>query len=114
MRRCAVLVLTGAADSPLVRVRCCLVRRSLLFCPKGRAAGDRVLRRGHVRACRKTDAPGTVLSQHTAAVKGLAWCPWQRRTIATGGGSGDHMIRFWDARAERELATIDAASPVRH
>jgi cell division cycle protein 20 (cofactor of APC complex) len=32
-------------------------------------------------------APRHKLLHHTAAVKALAWCPWQRGTLASGGGT---------------------------
>ncbi|XP_062418360.1 cell division cycle protein 20 homolog B-like [Pungitius pungitius] len=31
-----------------------------------------------------------------SAVKAMAWCPWQRRMIATGGGWTDGELRVWD------------------
>ena len=33
---------------------------------------------------------------HQAAVKALAWCPWQGHLLATGGGTADKCIKFWD------------------
>jgi cell division cycle protein 20 (cofactor of APC complex) len=36
------------------------------------------------------------LQGHKAAVKALAWCPWQRNLLATGGGSSDKTMRFWN------------------
>lgn len=32
-------------------------------------------------------SPVHVLNQHQAAVRALAWCPWQSNILATGGGS---------------------------
>eukprot|EP01035_Chromulina_nebulosa_P016964 gene16964-22459_t len=32
-------------------------------------------------------SPRETLKEHKAAVKALAWCPWQRNTLASGGGS---------------------------
>lgn len=29
-------------------------------------------------------------------VQAMAWCPWQRNTIATGGGYKDGKLRIWD------------------
>ncbi|XP_068560273.1 cell division cycle protein 20 homolog B-like [Cebidichthys violaceus] len=31
-----------------------------------------------------------------SAVKAMAWCPWQRKVIATGGGWNDGELRVWD------------------
>lgn len=36
------------------------------------------------------------LNQHQAAVKALAWCPWQNHVLASGGGTADRTIRFWN------------------
>lgn len=32
-------------------------------------------------------------SEHTAAVKALAWCPWQSNLLASGGGTSDRKVR---------------------
>jgi meiosis-specific APC/C activator protein AMA1 len=32
---------------------------------------------------------------HKAAVKAVAYCPWSKSLLATGGGSKDRTIRFW-------------------
>jgi hypothetical protein len=56
--------------------------------------------------------PSQVITAHGAAVKALAWCPWLRRTLASGGATGDQKIRVWDARVEHEIGCIDAAAPV--
>lgn len=58
---------------------------------------------------------GTVaqtLTQHTGAVKALAWCPWQPSLLATGGGAADHHIRFWNANTGACVNAIDAKSQV--
>jgi WD40 repeat protein len=40
-------------------------------------------------------SPQFVLTDHTAAVKVLAWCPSKRGLLASGGGGeGDGTIRF--------------------
>jgi cell division cycle protein 20 (cofactor of APC complex) len=52
------------------------------------------------------------LTQHTAAVKALAWCPWQPNLLATGGGSADHHIRFWNASTGACVSSVDARSQV--
>lgn len=51
-------------------------------------------------------------SAHTAAVKAIAWCPWQNRLLATGGGSHDRCIRFWDTQSGTNLHSIDTGSQV--
>lgn len=36
------------------------------------------------------------MNQHQAAVKALAWCPWSNHILASGGGTADRSIRFWN------------------
>ncbi|KAH1076942.1 hypothetical protein GYH30_052450 [Glycine max] len=48
--------------------------------------------------------------EHRAAVKALAWCPFQANLLASSGGGVDHCIKFWNTHTgaclnsnEREL-----------
>ena len=59
-----------------------------------------------------TDAPMHTLTQHTAAVKALAWSPRQRNLLATGGGTADRTIRFWSAASGACVNTVDTESQV--
>lgn len=52
------------------------------------------------------------LNQHQAAVKALAWCPWQTNILASGGGTADRSIRFWNCNTGACLNTIDTKSQV--
>ncbi|KAF1929238.1 WD40 repeat-like protein [Didymella exigua CBS 183.55] len=47
-----------------------------------------------------------------AAVKAIAFCPWHRGLVATGGGSNDRCIHFYHTRSGTCLATIDCAAQV--
>lgn len=47
-----------------------------------------------------------------AAVKAIAFCPWQRGLLAIGGGSSDHCIHFYHTISGACLATIDCAAQV--
>lgn len=49
---------------------------------------------------------------HKAAVKAIAFCPWQRGLLATGGGSNDQCIHFFHVRSGACLATIRVAAQV--
>jgi WD40 repeat protein len=49
---------------------------------------------------------------HGAAVKAIAFCPWQRGLIATGGGSNDRCIHFYHTFSGACLATINVAAQV--
>jgi cell division cycle protein 20 (cofactor of APC complex) len=57
-------------------------------------------------------APKFRRTDHTAAVKALAWCPWERHTLASGGGTADRCIRFWNSQTGAKLNTIDTGSQV--
>jgi len=57
-------------------------------------------------------SPLHMLTDHRAAVKALRWCPWQRRVLATGGGSADRQVCLWNASSGRLLASADAESQV--
>ena len=35
-------------------------------------------------------------TEHQAAVKAMAWCPWQSNVLATGGGTACKSIKFWN------------------
>ncbi len=52
------------------------------------------------------------LTQHTSAVKALAWCPFQANTLATGGGTGDKTIRTWNTETGACLNVVDTKSQV--
>jgi len=53
------------------------------------------------------------LAGHQAAVKALAWCPFQSNLLATGGGTADRTIRFWNTCTGAQLNSIDTGSQVR-
>jgi len=61
---------------------------------------------------RTCDTPLHRIDAHTAAVKALAWCPWQQSLLASGGGTADRCIRFWNTRTGACLDTVDTHSQV--
>ncbi|KAI3698263.1 hypothetical protein L2E82_42531 [Cichorium intybus] len=52
------------------------------------------------------------LEDHTAAVKALAWCPFQGNLLASGGGGGDKCIKFWNTHTGACLNSVDTGSQV--
>jgi len=56
--------------------------------------------------------PLFTLTEHSAAVKALRWCPWQRNVLASGGGSADRQVCLWNASNGRLLQAADAQSQV--
>ena len=49
---------------------------------------------------------------HSAAIKAIAFCPWQRGLLATGGGSNDRAIHFYHTFSGACLATIDVQAQI--
>jgi cell division cycle 20-like protein 1 (cofactor of APC complex) len=52
-------------------------------------------------------------SEHTAAVKAIAWSPHQNGLLASGGGTADRCIRFWSTQTASALSCVDTGSQVR-
>ncbi|KAJ5449159.1 hypothetical protein N7445_003980 [Penicillium cf. griseofulvum] len=49
---------------------------------------------------------------HSAAVKAIAFAPWQASLLATGGGTNDRAIHFYHTRSGACLATINVFAQV--
>jgi cell division cycle 20-like protein 1 (cofactor of APC complex) len=52
-------------------------------------------------------------TDHTAAVKAIAWSPHQQGLLASGGGTADRYIRFWNTLTAQSLQCIDTGSQVK-
>jgi len=61
---------------------------------------------------RSLNAPKFTKTNHRAAVKALSWCPWQNNLLATGGGSSDGMIHFWNTTSGARVNSIDTGMQV--
>lgn len=61
---------------------------------------------------RSLGAPKFQKTNHRAAVKALSWCPWQSNLLATGGGSYDRHIHFWNTTTGARTNSIDTGSQV--
>jgi cell division cycle protein 20 (cofactor of APC complex) len=61
---------------------------------------------------RQTVAPRHSLNEHSAAVKALAWSPHERNLVASGGGTADRSIKFWNTQTGACLNSIDTGSQV--
>ena len=51
-------------------------------------------------------------SDHIAAVKAIAWSPHQHNILASGGGTADRTIRFWNTNSFEQISKIDTGSQV--
>ncbi|XP_021813677.1 protein FIZZY-RELATED 3 [Prunus avium] len=56
--------------------------------------------------------PALRLTEHTAAVKAIAWSPHQSGLLVSGGGTADRCIRFWNTTNGHQLNSIDTGSQV--
>lgn len=56
--------------------------------------------------------PVHVFNQHQGAVRALAWCPWQPNVLATGGGTADRCIKFWNVSNGSLINSVDSKSQV--
>lgn len=56
--------------------------------------------------------PKWTKTNHKAAVKALAWCPWQSNLLATGGGNDDGCIHFWNSTTGARVNSINTGSQV--
>jgi cell division cycle 20-like protein 1, cofactor of APC complex len=51
-------------------------------------------------------------TQHCAAVKAIAWSPHQHGLLASGGGTADRCIRFWNTLNGNMMNVVDTGSQV--
>eukprot|EP00908_Phaeocystis_cordata_P018783 Transcript_30244.p1 GENE.Transcript_30244~~Transcript_30244.p1 ORF type:complete len:502 (-),score=194.39 Transcript_30244:197-1702(-) len=57
-------------------------------------------------------SPVLRFNEHTAAVKAIAWSPHQNGLLASGGGTADRCIRFWNTQTATALSCVDTGSQV--
>jgi len=50
--------------------------------------------------------------EHAAAVKAIAWSPHHFGLLASGGGTADRCIRFWNTTTNTHLNCVDTNSQV--
>jgi cell division cycle 20-like protein 1, cofactor of APC complex len=56
--------------------------------------------------------PLAKFSEHCAAVKAIAWSPHQHGLLASGGGTADRCIRFWNTLTMDCVKSLDTGSQV--
>ena len=59
-----------------------------------------------------SDRPVIRFNEHSAAVKAIAWSPHQHGLLASGGGTADKCIRFWNTCTQTALSHVDTESQV--
>nr|KAF6401048.1 fizzy and cell division cycle 20 related 1 [Rousettus aegyptiacus] len=60
----------------------------------------------------RQESPVQQYTEHLAAVKAIAWSPHQHGLLASGGGTADRCIRFWNTLTGQPLQCIDTGSQV--
>lgn len=58
------------------------------------------------------NTPIQTYNDHIAAVKAIAWSPHQHGLLASGGGTADRCIRFWNTLTGQNLQYVDTGSQV--
>jgi cell division cycle protein 20 (cofactor of APC complex) len=58
------------------------------------------------------DTPRYSFTEATAAVKALAWCPFERNLLATGAGTADRHIRFYNTQTGSLVNQVNTGSQV--
>lgn len=61
---------------------------------------------------KNTSKPILSFNDSCAAIKAIDWCPWQDTIVATGGGSADRHIRFYNVSTNTLIRSIDTQSQV--
>ena len=56
--------------------------------------------------------PVQTYTDHQAAVKAIAWSPHQHGLLASGGGTADRCVRFWNTLTAQPLQCVDTGSQV--
>ncbi|KAJ2946658.1 hypothetical protein O0L34_g12715 [Tuta absoluta] len=57
-------------------------------------------------------SPVQTYGAHLAAVKAIAWSPHQHGLLASGGGTADRCIRFWNTLTSQPMQCVDTGSQV--
>jgi len=56
--------------------------------------------------------PVHTFTEHLAAVKAIAWSPHHHGLLASGGGTADRCIRFWNTLTGQAMQSVDTGSQV--
>lgn len=59
-----------------------------------------------------SETPLYRFSDHCAAVKAIAWSPHQHHLLASGGGTADRTIKFWNTSTGSLIKEMDTGSQV--
>ncbi|KAK1409241.1 hypothetical protein QVD17_35767 [Tagetes erecta] len=51
-------------------------------------------------------------TNHVASVKALAWCPYNFKVLASGGGSNDGCIKLWDTQQGTCITSVNTEAQI--
>lgn len=51
---------------------------------------------------------------HRAAVKAMAWCPYQSHILASGGGTTDGYIKLWNTQKGNCISSLSTKAQASH
>lgn len=60
----------------------------------------------------RKNEPVQTYTEHSAAVKALAWSPHHHGVLVSGGGTADRSLRFWNTMTGQAMQCIDTGSQV--
>lgn len=60
----------------------------------------------------RSSVPRFTKTSHRGAVRAVAWCPWQSNLLATGGGTEDKQIHFWNTTTGARVNSVNTESQV--
>ena len=63
-------------------------------------------------SCNNVIFPRVCFTQHKAAIRALAWCPYQRNVLVSGGGTKDKSIKMWNTATSTLISSYDTSSQV--
>lgn len=61
---------------------------------------------------RRSTVPKMRKENHQASIKGIDWCPWNSNLLATGGGTADRMIHFWNVTTSSRVGSIQTDAQI--
>lgn len=64
----------------------------------------------YIWSAHQHDKPIFKFTDHQAAVKAIAWSPHKHGLLASGGGTADKTIRFWNALEGKPKGKEDTGS----
>jgi len=78
----------------------------------GGTSGSGAAANAMVNGGTNSSSPVHSFTDHSAAVKAIAWSPHHHGLLASGGGTADRCIRFWNTLTGQAMQSVDTGSQV--